>query len=466
MQTLLKFKDKKIFYWLLFSLIIFAWWRFRLMYLTPRSGDAWIYWYAGKEILEGEIPYRDFFYSSPPLIPYFTALWQWLFGFNLKIALVVPHLLNMFSATLIFAFFNSRKQLQAGLIAAIAFLFTGVIFSHADFLLGSTILTPFIILGFIFFERRNFLFSGMFFGLAALTKLYGIVPAIFLLPLFKNWKDFFRFFLGGFITFGVPNLIFWPIVGNEYLDLIFFNHFQKPITERAFAFWGLLKYDSALIITLFTGIWLQRKKALFKSTVLASTGILIFFALSNEVFYGYFQPLAAILAILLGYLTAEKNNFLKKFILSLILTTLAFNSIFGIRAYYKNDSQVASIPNFGKMVETVRKETDPDDQIYGIGTLVPLLALETNRQFFGNNFDTLSKWNYIGLFSIQDKAVDLQQAKVPLVISNNNYIKTIRGENKISLDSELLPKKFLLKNCRILSKFGYNEFTFWKCFEQ
>jgi hypothetical protein len=463
MFLLKSFTNKKVLWWLLFGLIVFAWWKFRLGFLTPRSGDTWIYWYAGKEILEGSIPYRDFFYSSPPLIPYLTALWQLFFGFHLKVALLIPHALTIISASLIFTFFSLRKQFQAGLLAAIAFLFTGAVFSHADFLLGSTILTPFIILAFIFFDRKKFLLSGVFFGLAALTKIYGIVPAVPLIFLLgKEIKNLRNFLLGIFISFGVPNLIFWVLIGNEYLDLIFFNHFKKPTLERYPEFLALLKYDLALVIALLSGIWLQKKDTLLRPTVFASAIILLFFGFVNEVFYSYFQPLIAILAILFGYLLAEKNRFVKKFILPLILGALVFNSLFSVWAYYKHDFIFASIPNFEKMVEIVQTETKSDDPIYGIGTLAPLLALETNRQLFGSNFDNLAKWNALEIFSIEDQAKKLKQARVPLVISEEDNVKS----NQIYSQGELLPKKFLSKNCRIISKFGWNEFTFWKCFDQ
>jgi len=463
MFLLKKLSNPKILYWLLFGLIIFAWWRFRLSLLIPHTGDAWIYWYAGKEVLDGNIPYRDFFYSSPPLIPYLTAALQ-TFGFNLKAALILPHVLNIISATLIFTFFSLRKQFQAGLLAAVAFLFTGVIFSHGDFLLGSTVVTPFVILGFIFFERKNLLFSGAFFGLATLTKFYGIVPALFLLPLVKNRKDFFNFCLGGFITFGIPNLVFWALTGNEYWDLIFFNHFKKPVTEKAFAFWGLLKYDTALIATFLAGLWLQRKNAALKAAVLAAGGILVFCLFFIETFYHYFEPLAAILAILFGYLFVEKNKPFKKFILPVVLSLLLFNSIFSLWAYYKNDSVIASIPNFEKMVELVESETEADEQIYGVGTLAPLLALETGRDFFGKNFDTFPKWEGMSISLLGNQVEEIEAAKVPLIILDENRIKSLKP-SQIYFAGELLSRQWLHAHCRILSSFGYAEYTFWRCFE-
>ncbi|MFA6457985.1 MAG: glycosyltransferase family 39 protein [Patescibacteria group bacterium] len=455
--------NNKFFWWLLFGLIVFAWWKFRLGFLAPRSGDAWIYWYAGKEILNGNLPYRDFFYSSPPLIPYFTALWQMFFGFNLTAALIVPQLITIISSFLIFTFFSLQRQFQAGLLAAITFLFAGVVFAHADFLLGATILTPFVILGLIFFQQKRFFFAGIFFGLAALTKLYGIIPAIFLLPLLKNRKAFFSFILGGFVSFGIPNLFFWLTIGGKYLDLIFFNHFAKPVSERASIFLALLKYNSALVVTLGVGFWLQQKNALLKPAVISSVGILIFCAFFNEIFYFYFQPLAAILAILLGQLFLEKNPGVKKFILPLILITLVFSSLYSVWDYYKVDGNLGQIADLEQMLQILERETKPSEAIWGIGNLTPLLALMANRQIFEHDFDTYAKWETIGIASTEKRLRNLSQTKVPLVITGENSIKSSK---QIYSEGELLPKKFLLKNCRIIQKFGYNEFTFWKCFAE
>ena len=452
--------NKKIFWWLLFGAIIFAWCKFRFDYLTIRTGDTWIYWYAGKEILEGNLPYQDFFYSSPPLIPYLTALWQWLFGFNLKVALIVPHLLTIISGFLIFIFFSLKEKYQAGIVAAIAFLFAGVVFVHADFLLGSNIILPFIIAGFLFFDRKKFFLAGIFFGLAALTKLYGIIPAIFLLPFLKNRKDFFNFALGGLISFGVPNLIFLSLLGGKYIDLIFFNHFQKDFFGKLDSFIAVLKNDTALLLTLLLGIFWSRKEPAFRYLVCAGLGLIIFLSIFSEIFYPYFQPLIAISALVLGYFLIKKDLPWSRFALPAIFITLVFNSLQSVWNYYKVDCKLGQLPEFDQMLQVVKHTTKVGDPIYGISGLTPLLALESDREIFENYFDNYAKWESVGIFSSESRLREVAEDRVPLIITSENRI----CKSQICSDGTLLPKKFLLRNCQIEQKFGYNEFTFWSCF--
>jgi len=70
--------------------------------LTPQPGDENIYYYTGKLISDGKVPYGDFLFVHPPLHGYLTALVYGLFGFNIFILKSVPLISILISAFLIF----------------------------------------------------------------------------------------------------------------------------------------------------------------------------------------------------------------------------------------------------------------------------------------------------------------------------------------------------------------------------
>src|SRR3989338_10215315 len=70
--------------------------------ITPQPGDEDVYYYMGKMISEGKIPYRDFFFAHPPLHIYLTALVYKVFGFNIIILKSMPFISTLVSAFFIF----------------------------------------------------------------------------------------------------------------------------------------------------------------------------------------------------------------------------------------------------------------------------------------------------------------------------------------------------------------------------
>ena len=213
--------------WFLFIGLVAVFLALKISALSTHFADGWIYFYFGKLVSEGATPYLDFYYSSPPLLPYFMGLFHALFGFNLNFANLLPALFSAADAILIFIFLRKKIPAEFVLLAVFAYLFSFLNFATTDYFSETHPLTTFALLGLLMFESEKIFFSGIFFGLAGLTKLYGLVPAFFLpLLLVKKPRELIKFLGGIFVSFGIPNLIFFGIVGREYLEMIFFNHFH------------------------------------------------------------------------------------------------------------------------------------------------------------------------------------------------------------------------------------------------
>ena len=50
---------------------------------TIQPGDENVYYYMGRLVSEGKMPYRDFFFAHPPLQIYLIALVYKAFGFSI-----------------------------------------------------------------------------------------------------------------------------------------------------------------------------------------------------------------------------------------------------------------------------------------------------------------------------------------------------------------------------------------------
>ncbi len=163
------------------------------------DADEGFFAYAAKLVLQGQTPYRDFFYQQMPLLPYVYGLWFALSETSLLVARYFNVLLIVCQATLIYCIL--RRELQNRLYAfAGALLFYGlssvcvwhtVVKTHA---LSSTLL----LLTYFLWKsipnasgRRQLLCalgSGLCLGLAASTRLMFIAtfPAFALDALFST----------------------------------------------------------------------------------------------------------------------------------------------------------------------------------------------------------------------------------------------------------------------------------------
>ena len=103
------YKNNKLIYYLLFVIGISV---FVLIILrgliTPQPGDENVYYYMGKLVSEGKVPYRDFFYAHPPLHIYLIALIYKVFGFNIIILKLLPLIAILVSAKFIFCIAKNK----------------------------------------------------------------------------------------------------------------------------------------------------------------------------------------------------------------------------------------------------------------------------------------------------------------------------------------------------------------------
>ena len=144
--------------------------------------DEGYYMLAAKLVMQGELPYLDFFYPQMPLLPYIYGVWLDAIGWNWFSARVFTALLCCLS---ILGVYTSTRRLfnQSAAVVAIA-LFAGSCLTFqwlvsAQAYALTTLLALLAYCCLVELEHRNKLVlalaAGAFIGLAACTRLYLIV---------------------------------------------------------------------------------------------------------------------------------------------------------------------------------------------------------------------------------------------------------------------------------------------------
>jgi len=384
------------------------------------GGDEHTYFYMGKLITKGILPYKDFFLSRPPLQVYLISVIYKIFGFNLFMLKLVPLLSIIFSAFFIFKIMKKYSNISA-IIAVLLFLFSHRVMFEATYFLGVNLTTMFTVIGFYFLmSRKRYLLSGLFFGIAGITGLYSLVPTlvIFVVLLLKKKKKILKFLAGFSIIFFLTNIIFILWHGAAYLHSVYLWHLFKPrikgIAVNMFVDYFLKNIFLVLAALLF--LFVKDKKKMMMVAFI-SIFYAIFLVLIRS-FNFYFVLLAPFLAILGGY---SFDNFMKRFrkditiiisiILFIIFTVYALDIVLYLQNFDFLDFQSKDI-----IVKRILENSKPGDKIFGDVTFTPLTALLTNRDIAFNIVDTNAQRILSGSLKIDKVLERIKQEKVKFVI--------------------------------------------------
>ncbi|HHT9138099.1 MAG TPA: ArnT family glycosyltransferase, partial [Candidatus Wunengus sp. YC60] len=203
-----------------------------------------------------------------PLFPFFIAILYKLFGANYFIVRLVLSLLSSFTCLFIYkttkGLFNEQIALIAMFISAIYWM----LFYPCGFLLTETLCT-FFLTGAVFFltkssripHIRYFIFSGIYLGLAALTRAF-MLPFFLFLPFwaYVSFKNNRKLALKAFIVLAFTmSLVISPWTIRNYLV---FHKFIPITSGGGGVFAGANNPD---VLKYFKGGWIRPEKtSIFK----------------------------------------------------------------------------------------------------------------------------------------------------------------------------------------------------------
>ncbi len=413
---------KKVIYYAIFLLIIFVYLSIKSANLEYGFSDENTYFYMGKLVAEGNMPYKDFFFSRPPLQLFVLALVFKIFGFNFILLKLLPTLFTIISAFFIFLMMKKFNAVYS-FLSVILFMFSYDSLRFSTYNMGVNLAVMFLVIGFyFFFLQKKFFISGIILGLAGLTNFMSLIPfAVILVYLFfRNKKMFLKFLAGFSVTFILVNLVLLLAFGSKYIIPVFKYHFLKPKSAegRNFdIFYRMIRINFLLFLPALL-FFVDKNKRKIGIAALSSGAYLLFFIALNKVFGYYFMFIFPFLAIIGGYSLInliDRVNVSKKILYSVLFVVVVLLSAFSVRNYINYDYQ--DFNNAEEISQYVADNSDENEEIFGDDSIVQVIALLSNRRIALNFADSNNLRFRAGVTDINEVINDLKQSGVKFIIN-------------------------------------------------
>ena len=417
---------------------------------TPQPGDENVYYYMGKLISEGKVPYKDFFYAHPPLHIYLMALIYKIFGFNIAILKSIPFISTLASAFFVFKIAREKFGNYEAVASSLLFLFSYSIMFNSVFSFGINTAAMLVVIGFyLLWNKSNYILSGIFFGLAGITRLLSLIPVFVILAavLLSSRKNFVKLASSFLTIFLLVNLVFAVFFGDSYLAPVYKFHLLKSFgaRENLREYSDIINLNWILFLSAIMFIFAKDKK---KINIFAavSAAYLIFLITLKKIFGFYFIIVFPFLAIIGGYSIARIFNSLNLTKKQAIIVLIALSSIFAWNlasdAMFLEKIGFRGFERGKDLAGFVNSVSDKGTMLFGDDSVVPLLALLTKKNIAFDLVDTNNEVFLSGL-------VDLNSILAKL--KGNSILFIIRDKQGISSFSGV--REFLNENCGLLSSF-------------
>ncbi len=348
-------------------------------------GDENVYFYMTHAILSGSIPYKDFFLADPPFFIYLLSGFKFLFGSNIILFKALPIVFDSFSAILVYLILKKREN-KFAFLGPILYLFSFTVLSTSDYVTGAEVMISLILLALYTEENKKHFWSGVFWALACLSKLYA-GPALIGVLIYKIYQKEFielkQIIIGGLITTLIVLIPFIILAPKELFYDLIIHQFKRPVGINKWNVIGFfVSFEWFILSAGMIGAFITSKKVWGLSFLFS----LIFFLLYRDLYYLYLHllwPLVVLLAIeFVSFLNKKSEDLSWGFIILYI-----FIAIYPLSVYIGNTSQEGVFSNPQEIVGVL--QTAPDNfPIYGTQEVAPLVALLSGREIFENKIDT------------------------------------------------------------------------------
>ncbi len=437
-----------------------------------RYGDENIYFFMGKLITEGQFPYRDFFFASPPLQLVFTALFVALFGFHALTMKFLSLLTVAGSAFFLYVILKKNKSEAAGVCAAVLYLFSFVALTTSDYVSGVQLVVFFTLGAFTLIAYEKPGWAGIAAALALFTRFYAapLIGIVGLYAIARKQKMWRRFFTSLCLLFIGGNLLLYGALGAQYEQSVVLYHLQKfEELDKQSVLDFFVRWDWMLAAASALSLGVVR----FKQLALPLAGLAaggLFLYVYKDIYYLYFNLIIPFLALLGGMFLA--NLFHTKPFSRIARQSSLFIALFlfvyigyGTWHYMRDHAGAARIDYFEELVQYVRGHSDPRDSLYGSFEVTPLVAGFTERVIAGNFIDTNNKTFSTGMAALDEREEALLKEKVRYIFTK--VLVDAQG-NLVEL-GRFISRGFLQRHCAIVKSFPIqkdyysNLLLVWEC---
>ncbi|MEK6946261.1 MAG: hypothetical protein AABX32_01530 [Nanoarchaeota archaeon] len=401
-------------------------------------GDENVYFYMAKAVSEGQMPYRGFFYAHPPLHIFALATLIKIFGVNffilksvtLAFLLTASFFLYKLSLELFQNKFKEKHANIISLLSVILFLSSFTTLFAATFSIGVELSVMLMMISFYFVFIKKYFIGGIFAGLAGLTRFYALVP-LFALFIFifvkkiqeKKIKDFLILSSGFLLIFGVAMILLTALYGHNFTDSVIKYHFLKPKLpgQKLTIFENAIKENWIIFSAFLLVLFAQNKKNLQLFLLVISFYFLFLLALNfaAEFYFTIIFPFLALIGAysLINILTRMKLKYLRYILVTILILVFLWNTTADIMFLEK----IGFLPfsSLNPMISKV-SATSPDSKIFGDASIVPLLAIMSNRSLALNYIDTNEMTFTSGLTNFYFFADKLDETNLSYIIFRKN----------------------------------------------
>lgn len=425
--------DKKFFTPLL--LLVLSSIAVRLFFLHPTFSDESFYFNVAKNIAEGKIPYKDFFFAHPPLQVYALATLYKIFGVSFFVGKLLTLISSSLCIVLLYLIVRQFYKEKSAFLASILFIISPPFLAFSSISYGMWECMVFFLLSLLLLlKKRNFL-SAIFFA----TSVFFRYVTVFYLPLFlillylRNEK-ISRFILYFSLLISLSVILVLGLFGTNYISQTVLYQSSKVPAQSQNQYFSMniffifLATTSALI-----GYFEKNKLMITFSLLPLLIDVLLLLSL-KETFYHYFLLSIPFYLIAFSKVFEMRYTFLRLTVVAILAISLILN--FSTLDFYLNP---AHAEKFYYMANFIEKNTEKSDTIFGEPVATNYVSFVAGREVAGNYLDS-----YIQhlVFEGTEKVVgNLSREKPRVIIEMENYYTGMKDFQKFISENYILTKE-------------------------
>ncbi len=414
--------------------------------LRYAAGDGNIYFYMGKLIAEGKMPYGDFFYAHPPLPVFIFAIIFKIFGFNFLLLKSVPIIAITVSSIFLYGTVRENMGKRESILAVMLFLFSYDLLRASTHPTGVNVTLMFMMISTYLFFSERYLKSGFFLGLASISGLYSLIlfPPFFIYLFLRDREGMKSFIFSFILVFGIVNLALLYLYEDNYLTPVYEYHGLKPgnPSHNAAVFSRVLGMNYQVFLTALLIIFFVRKlnKKLILNLSIAILYLLFLVTLSKV--YDFYFILAFPYLAILGSYSLNGLSEVNGRVYGVIALLLLISYIPTIERYNMHEERF--FEKADEISSYVRQNSDTGQTIFGDSASTPLIALLSERYIALDCIDT-------NVMRFRSNVTDINSVLNQLKATEN--FKFFIGRGKTGIYSMKEVREYLEENCKPAMKF-------------
>jgi hypothetical protein len=422
--------------------------------LNPALSDENIYFYMGKLVAEGNVPYRDFFYSGPPLLLYLLAIPGFFAPDTFLAYKIVPLLISSATVGCMAGVLQRAWGWRAAICGFLLLLCSSTFLKATSHATGINLamLGTWAAFWLALCHRPRWAALALALGISGKILAITTAPALFLMIWWIAPRDKMKTLMTSAAVFGGTLMValgpFLLLAPKQMWRGMVQYHLLKParpersaetisyVYSHNYLFWVIA--GIALLVLVMMYIWSRSRTHFRFESILAVYLVvhLVFLLMQKRVFNFYFDPLVIVAAGLGGWLwwmmsqilahMGERYGKNRRIMIEIAVTVSCYAviSVFFLSTswgiYTKHESSDLSVAV--EMAQYLREKAVSGETIFGDSGTASLVALLSGVPIAANEVDT----NFMRFTSgISDLTAVLDRAKA----DNLTYIVVLNRAN-------------------------------------